>query len=323
MNIYCTVFDYNYLARALVLHGSLLEHNDSALFAFICMDVQSAELLSRLALDRSLVIHHDEFASEALRKTRDHRSKGEYCWTSKPVAMQYLMDRFVEAKWIIYVDTDTMCFADPDVALPGVEFHYLITPHRFHTSYAHFAKDAGLYNAGYVAARNSPKGRQAILWWRDRCIENCSVIPTEATYADQKYLNQLQALFPVGQFSNHNGLNAAPWNIANYHLTLIDGHVMLDDQPLLLYHFQSLQVFDDGTMSLYLGNERIPMELKKTVYEPYVKNLVRAYEVIRNVDPSYNGGLFRKSAIKGNWVSRAMTMLRRRKNQVDFPVRPR
>jgi hypothetical protein len=47
---FCTLFDVNYLLRALVLHETLEEHcDDYALHAY-CMDVRSRELLERLEL---------------------------------------------------------------------------------------------------------------------------------------------------------------------------------------------------------------------------------------------------------------------------------
>lgn len=320
MNLYCTIFDLNYLSRALALHASLVSASSRACLAFVCIDDRAADLLSELNLERAIVVRHDDFATDALVRTRQVRSRGEYCWSSKPVAMLYLMARFSDSDWVIYVDTDMMFFSDPDSVLPGNAAHYLLTPHRFHKAYICYAKDAGLHNAGYVAARNSVEGRQVIQWWQDRCLENCSSIPTATTYADQKYLDKVLSLFPCGESSSHIGLNAAPWNIGNYRLSMVGSRLLLDNQPLILYHFQGLQTFDDGTASLYIGNERLARPLKQFIYAPYMERLAEGYRTVRTIDSSFNDGLLRKPPLAGSYPSRMLAFLRRRKNLVGFPV---
>jgi hypothetical protein len=141
--VYCTIFDSNYLARALVLHSSLMRVNRDALFAFFCIDERSAELLDMLQLERSIVIRHEEFSSPELAKIQPLRNRGEYCWTCKPIAIEYLMGRIQNADWVVYVDTDMMFFSDPDAVLVGQAAHYLLTPHRFHRKFIGFEKGAG------------------------------------------------------------------------------------------------------------------------------------------------------------------------------------
>ena len=117
--VYCTIFDDNYLARALALYESLMRVNATATFAFFCIDAKSARILTALELERAIIVSHDAFATAEFLGLRAGRSQGEYCWTCKPFALLYLMRSVPQADWVVYVDTDMMFFADPDDALPG------------------------------------------------------------------------------------------------------------------------------------------------------------------------------------------------------------
>lgn len=288
----------------------------------VCVDDRAADLVESLNLPRLVVVRHDEYVTEELRRTRAQRSLSEYCWSSKPFAMLHVMGRFPDATWVVYLDSDMMVFADPDIALPGDGCHYLLTPHRFHASFARYAKEAGVHNAGYVAARNTVEGQKVLSWWGNRCIERCSAVPTERAYADQKYLDEFGVLFPFGESSMRKGLNVAPWNIDSYQVHCVGDRISVDDEPLLLYHFQSLQTYDDGTLSLYRGRNRIAVNVMEAIYSPYVNRLVEAYRRLRQDDPSYRGGLVKKQTLLGwHFLSRVAARLRSRTNLVHFPVK--
>lgn len=319
-SIYCTIFDSNYVARALVLHASLIEHNQEALFAFVCIDDRAADLIEPLGLKRAVIIRPRDYVTPALKEIEPSRSRGEYCWTCKPVVLLHLMDMFPDASWVVYLDTDMMLFNDPDSALAGESAHYQLTPHRFHKSFSEFATDAGIYNAGYMAVRNTAQGREVVAWWQERCLESCSVVLTADTYADQKYLNRIPELFPWGSISTHIGLNAAPWNIAAYEVTERDGKVYLNDTVLVLYHFQALHIFHNGTATLYAGNWRLPDPLRKLVYAPHLQRIADAYALLRSEDANFSLGLSSPPAFKGNFLSRCRQRLRLRRNLVRFAV---
>ena len=294
--------------------------NLTSSFVFFCIDDRSADLLNLLQLERSIVVRHDQFAIPALLQVRPHRSRGEYCWTCKPVAILHVMKRLPDVEWVIYIDTDMMFFSDPDAALPAASEHYLLTPHRFHKAFARFEQQAGKHNAGYVAARNSVIGHKVIAWWRDQCITSCSAVPTESTYADQKYLDEFKLHTPAGASSSHKGLNAAPWNIESYRVTVANESVRVDETPLVLYHFQSLQLFDDGTAALYTGDWRISDNLRSAIYEPYLAELKRSYLRIMAVNVEFKDGLLDRRRLPGGVVGQVLTVLRRRRNLVSFDL---
>lgn len=313
-NVYCTVFDGGYLACALALRQSLLETSPHARAALVCTDPVALETLRAMQLPRTIVVPYEAIATEELDRMRGERNRGEFSWTLKPYALLHLAREFPDAAWLVYVDADMMFFGDPDLALPVGDQHYLLTPHRFHPSFAQYARTAGLHNAGYVAMRGTPEGARAIEWWRDRCLESCSAVPTADTYADQLYLDRLPELFPYGEASAHPGLNAAPWNIENYAVSGEDGEVRLDGVPLLLYHFQSLRVLNSWLIDLYAGDRRLSLPVRDLVYQPYLARLGAAWRVLRDASGARAASVPSRLRSPLDWLRLARGVLMGRHN---------
>lgn len=318
--VYGTIFDEAYLPRALALYASLMRVNTTARFAFFCIDEQSADLLETIAPERAIVVRHDQFSTPELMKTRAHRSRGEYCWTSKPIALSYLARTMTDVDWLVYVDADMLFFSDPDLVLPDQDKHYVLTPHRFHKAFKQYEHSVGDFNAGYMAAKRSPEGLQVIDWWRARCIESCSVVPTETTFADQKYLDQIPLLFPFGDVVPSPGLNAAPWNIESYHVHDRDGRVYLGEYPLVLYHFQGLKILNSGLVDLYGGNRRVSSSLRRLVYEPYLEQLAAAHQRLQECCPELAPKIASVLRNLYDWVRLIMEMMRGYHNLVRYSV---
>lgn len=320
LSVYGTIFDADYLPQALALHASLMRVNATARFAFFCVDEQSAELLDKIAPERSVVVRHDHFSTPELARTRAHRSRGEYCWTCKPIALDYLARTMIDADWLVYVDADMMFFSDPDLVLPGQGKHYVLTPHRFHKAFKQYASSVGDFNAGYAAVRRSPEGQQVIDWWGARCIESCSITPTGTTFADQKYLDQLPVLFPFGDVAPSPGLNAAPWNIESHRIHERDGRVYLGEYPLVLYHFQGLKMLSNRLVDLYAGNRRISTVLRRLVYELYLEQLAISYQRLQQSCPEFAPGMAGGPRGLSDWLKLGMEFIRGYHNFVRYLV---
>ena len=143
---------------------------------------------------------------------------------------------------------------------------------------------------------------------------------SDTTFADQKYLDQFTNLFNCGASSHHKGLNVAPWNVENFIIEVYAGRVYVDDFPLLLYHFQGLQLFDNGTASLYIGDMRIPDVLRINIYQRYLEAMLRSFVKIRGVDPAFSNGLGKQQKYLGNIIKRTINIAMKRSNVVPFQV---
>ncbi|MBI3706643.1 MAG: hypothetical protein HY246_03010 [Proteobacteria bacterium] len=168
----------------------------------------------------------------------------------------------------------------------------MLTDHRFATpEFAVLAAPSGRYNAGYIAIRNGAEGHRALAWWTERCLEFCPNVPTNGACGDQKYLEQLPALFDGIRVSACKGLNAGPWNIEGYRVAARDGAVRLDDDELLLFHFQGLQIYGARLFDLYAGHMKVPMEAARHIYHPYLRRLRAAIEELRQASPGFRFGI--------------------------------
>ncbi|HZL59476.1 MAG TPA: hypothetical protein VFC38_07225 [Stellaceae bacterium] len=310
-----------YLPRALALTASLMRHNRTAEFAFFCIDPQAARILESLALPRCRVYRESEFAGATLLSLRGKRPISEYCWTAKSFALEHLLTTNAGLDWVAYVDADMLFFGDPDIALKDAgAADFLLTPHRFAPEFSQFLPSAGPFNAGYVAFRASGVGKAALARWRDLCVESVSPIATNGTYADQKYLERLTVEFPAGAGNAHLGLNVGPWNVGQYRVTGSGGQVLLNDTPLLLYHFQSFRVFARDWLDLYFGEWKLPKDVRDLIYAPYLDALARAYAVLQRVAPVDGLGMAPLPAKVRNWLSYAKRIVRGRANLRHYPL---
>ena len=281
-SVYATILNAPFLPRALALWQSIAHYNQTAEFAFFCIDEKSAGILESIDLPRCRIYRESQFASETLLALRGKRTVAEYCWTAKSFALCHLLATDPTPDWVVYLDSDMLAFGDPDAALADAGPNdFLLAPHRFSAEFESFASSVGLYNGGYVAFQVTKAGKAAASRWRDLCVESCPAIPTADSYADQKHLQLLLAEFPTGTDSRQIGLDAAPWNIGQYQVTVREGRVFLDDAPLLLYHFQSLRVFGKNWVDLYSGDMTLAKPVRDLIYAAYLDALTRAYIQLR------------------------------------------
>lgn len=284
---YATVIDRNYVPLGLNLYRSFERFLHNKTFGFFCVDDEAADLLRDLALPGGRIYAPDEFETTELRRLKAERAVNEYCWTLKATTLRTGLDIDPSIEWAVYLDSDMMAFSDPDVALDGNDA-VVLAPHRFSSSKFHtYGPQVGRFNGGYAAFRNVKEGRAALTWWHNRCIEACPAIPTATAYADQKYLNALPELFGGIRESAHKGLNAAPWNIEGYRVSERENRAYVDDDPLLLYHFQGLNILGVRLYDLYTGPMRIPNAAERLIYRPYIRSLRKTFDLLRQQSPGY------------------------------------
>jgi hypothetical protein len=310
-----------YLPRALALTASLARHNRTAEFAFFCIDPRAARILEALALPRCRIYRESEFAGPALLSLRGKRPISEYCWTAKSFALGHLFATDPSLDWAAYLDADMLAFGDPDMALADAgAADFLFAPHRFAPEFLSYLPTAGFFNAGYVAFRASAVGKAALARWRDLCVDLCPATPTDGAYADQKYLDRLMVEFPTGAASASVGLDAGPWNIGQYRVTRSGGGVLLNQAPLLLYHFQSFRVFAKDWLDLYFGEWKLPKDARDLVYAPYLDALKRAYGELRRVAPVEGLGMAPLPARARSWLSYGKRVMLGRANLCHYPL---
>ena len=138
--------------------------------------------------------------------------------------------------------------------------------------------------------------RAALEWWRERCIEWCYARVEDGKWADQMYLEDWPERFEGVRVLQHKGVGLAPWNIAQHRVHARGGEVIVDDTPLVFYHFHQFSMLDDKrsyrpALSAW-GINASDVEL---VYRPYAESLWRALELVRTFRPEWEHGFESRS----------------------------
>lgn len=272
---YCTYFDSGYLSRGLALIKSL--HQNCAPFELwvLCMDAKAFDELSRLNLPNVQLISREAFeaANPEVAATQLSRSRIEYYFTCTPALPFYLLQQHPTIDLITYLDADLYFYASPEPIFDELGGRSVaITPHRF-TPRLKTHEENGLHNVGWLTFRRDQAGLACLAWWRERCIEWCFDRVEDDKFADQKYLDSFDHLFDGVVSIQHKGVNLALWNIGNYQISQSDGQVMVDEQPLIFYHFHGLKFlgwrfYHTGAAYFFAQLPRVAVEY---IYRPYLK----------------------------------------------------
>jgi hypothetical protein len=315
---FAAIVDSGYLARGLVMIESLRDVTRGVPVDVVCMDAEARGLLQTLDLEgvRAIDIGELEAYDPELPLVRHERSLAEYCWTAKPSLCRFLFERHSDAETIVYADADLMFFHDPESLLAELRGgSALVVPHRAPPG-EDWERSRGAYNAGFVAFRRSPDTTAILEWWRERCLEWCFARVEPGRFCDQMYLDEWPHRFSGVRVLENVGGGLAPWNASGHRLSMRGGHVWLDDTvPLVIFHFQSLDVYHGlvGSLARHgLLSDRLhsvpgqgPLswsvwasyavsnDAERHVYAPYVRRLAaaagRLTELGQTGDRTYRG----------------------------------
>jgi O-antigen biosynthesis protein len=296
MRYYCTYFDKGYLVRAIALHASLQRHEQSPFTLYaVCLDELTRILVERLRLPGVVAIplHEIEAADEPLRKARSNRSQVEYYWTLTPTVILHLLKREQQVKVITYLDADLYFFSSPDPIFEEFAGHsVLIHEHRFHEEFKPAIK-YGRFNVGLLCFRRDVRAMAVLEWWREQCNEWCYARLEDGKYGDQLYLDCWPDRFEGVRILEHTGAGVAPWNNMQYRYSLDrHGKVMVDDRPMVFYHFHALTFSHPRYVVLSrLASHKFKQSLILHCYLPYIKELHKALLRIWDFSPDFQFGL--------------------------------
>ena len=103
------------------------------------------------------------------------------------------------------------------------------------------SRDYGVFNGGWVCVRRDARGLACLEDWSGRCLDWCFDRVEDGKYGDQKYLEEWPKRFDGVVVLKREGANLAPWNVEDYRISLCNGQVMADDDPVIFYHFSGLR----------------------------------------------------------------------------------
>jgi hypothetical protein len=280
--IICTLFDHRYMPRGLCLIDSIREQGGRQEIWVLALSGECVAAMASLALPGVRVIPLEELERHlpALLEAKANRQAIEYYFTCMAALHRFIFDTVPEADGTMYVDADMLFFASPDIVFDAIgDAPAAVIPHNFSPSARQGREKFGLYNAGWSAFRRTPEGETCLNWWLERSIEWCyDRVNDDGRYANQAYLDHFQRIAPHTRVLSHKGFNCAPWNVGGYRVSLRDGHVFVDDQPLVFFHFHGLKLHYNA---LYFDCHReygapTTRIVRNCVYRPYIRRLIAA-----------------------------------------------
>jgi hypothetical protein len=89
----------------------------------------------------------------------------------------------------------------------------------------------------------------------------------------------------------HCGAGLAPWNVTGYQYQANNGHVLVNELPLIFFHFHAFLLL---TPRLFVQRGyAIPPALRRPVYLAYAAALQAALKQVRRLDPGFRAGFGR------------------------------
>ncbi len=274
---YCTYFDSGYLSRGLALIESLRANGDEAEVWIMALDDAVYDYFTQAGLENVTVISVSELeaAEPALATVKPERSRMEYYFTCTPLLIRFVMNRHETPTSVIYLDADMYFFDRPSLVLDAMgDGSVGIIEHRYPPRLEKRLAKYGRFNVGWVGFAADERGRDCLDWWAASTLEWCFDIPLDGKYADQGYLDAFPEKFDGVSILAPLGLDLAPWNSARFTLSLTQGAVHVDDDPLVFFHFHGLKRLRSWyiTSQLVYGAWMTTI-LRDEVYVPYARRL--------------------------------------------------
>ena len=248
---YCTLFDSYYLDRGLALYHSLEKESEDFCLYIFAFDKEAYNILSGLRLEYAVIVSEEQILDKQLRKIKKSRNRAEYCWTCTPIIIEYVLDNY-NVEECTYIDADMYFYKNPEVLIAELRRNNAsvgIIGHRFPKSFTSEKRERlyGKYCVEFNTFFNNEIGRQVLEWWKNKCIESCTMELYQESFGDQKYLEQWEERFEGVHELQNSGAGVAPWNVTDYKLGKIDNNIIKlkykksTECELIFYHFQQLQ----------------------------------------------------------------------------------
>lgn len=252
---FCTLFDSRYLAKGIAMIDSLAESGIDFRLYFFPFDDKAEKVIKELDYDRVIIIPLRLFEDKDLLKIKQSRSAAEYCWTCTPSTILYVLNNF-QAGECTYIDADLYFYSSPERIFAEMkDSSILLTEHRYTREYDQ-TEISGRFCVQFTTFKKDPSGLNALIWWRNACIDWCYSRFEDGKFGDQKYLDDWPGRFPGVHVLEEPGGDLAPWNIQQY-ILLPDGKRITGRErtsgkefAVIFYHFHDLKFFPGNLADL-------------------------------------------------------------------------
>jgi len=293
-----TICSNNYLAQAKTLGDSVLKHNSDYKFIICLCDKKNSNI------DYSFFSPHEiievaDIGIEKFNKMCRQYNIIELNTSIKPFVFDYLFKNHKNVDYVMYFDPDTYVFDKLTVIEEElIDSSILLTPHIYtpiefdgKTPTENTFTQHGIYNLGFAALKRSEEAQKLLEWWKRRLEVNCYINYENGIFVDQMPMNYAPLFFNNVKISKQGGINMAPWNLHERHLTLENEKYMVNHKyPLILYHFSNCNPKDFDSLA---GNYTRPSfegnETLKLIYDVYKKEVIEnKYDLLTSINCVYS-----------------------------------
>jgi hypothetical protein len=288
-HVICTLFDHRYLPRGLCMIRSARRHGFAQDIHVLCLNDECEQAMAALALPgvNLITLAMLENQIPRLKVARGNRNLVEYYFTCMAALHTYLFETLPRIDGTMYVDADIQFFETPELVFEAIgDAPAAVTPHHFMPR-MRYLEDCGTFNGGWSAFRRTAEGLACLSWWLERSLEWCYDRVEGERYANQKYMNRFADIAPGTRILQQKGFNCAPWNIGNYKLTERDGRILVDDEPLIFFHFHGLKR-RLGYFEFQHRQYGAPVSwlMRNKLYKPYIMELLEMERLYDAVAPA-------------------------------------
>lgn len=280
-----TIVSGNYLAYAKVLSNSVKIHMPDADFSVLVVDRPSATI-DLVAKQSGL---HVTYAIE-LEIPDIERIAYKYDIVELNTALKptFIKRMFAEGySHVIYLDPDIQVFAPLVPVLDAMnEASITLIPHTLRPvldgkrpSDVDFLQ-AGAFNLGFIALRDSEQTYDMLNWWESRCLGLGFNDLVFGTFVDQKWIDLVPSYFDSVKILRHIGCNVAYWNLHEREINWLGSHYTVNGESLVFFHFSGVKVDNPTELSKYQTRHKLSTEtpLARLVAE-YCQQLLDADHV--------------------------------------------
>lgn len=273
------ILDKNYIPRLNTLLFSLRTYCSDFTFYVVALDDETYCYFNQQSNCISISIAEIQAFYPILSQLKQERDPISYIFTLSPFYPSYILEKFPEIDHICSLDSDQYFFSSPQPVFDLLhDYSVLITPHRFSKKlekldYSRFGK----YNVSFQVFKRDEVGLSCLALWRDQCTAWCFDREENGLYADQKYLDVWEEILgDKVHVIQDKGLGLAPWNIEDAQLQRRQGKLFIDENELIVYHYQGLKLLQDGYVYTFLDHYTCPTtnDIHAYIYKPLVRKLL-------------------------------------------------
>jgi hypothetical protein len=262
MKIVYTVCSLNRLGQVKALAKTLRQHNPDYHF-FACL---ADEINGRIDTEEYKDITFIPLSSVPVKNAKELTARYDIFELScalKAYFGNYLMQQY-NADVLLYFDTD-ICVYNSFLAIEEAlkQNSILLTPHYSSPIPAdgkypleRDVLNSGLYNGGFIGMRNDETSRQFLQWWQDRLYDQAFNNVCEGMMVDQLWLNLVPLFFDSVNIFTNPGCNTAYWNLHERTLSEKESTVMLNNEPLIFFHFSGFSIDQPERLSTHQNRFR-------------------------------------------------------------------